>query len=126
VTEATGVLLLDTLGELTAFYAAGDLAFVGGSLVPIGGHNLLEPASLGRPIATGPFNGNGVAVLRLLEGAAAIEIVADAAALGAWLIARIADPAGSVAMGERGRSAIAASRGSLARLLALLDPLVAT
>ena len=50
------ILLLDTLGELLDFYAAGDVAFVGGSLVPIGGHNLLEPAALGLPILTGPNN----------------------------------------------------------------------
>ena len=50
----TEVLLVDTLGELFDFYAAGDVAFVGGSLVPIGGHNLLEPAALGLPILTGP------------------------------------------------------------------------
>ena len=49
------VLLLDTLGELLDFYAAADLAFVGGSLVPVGGHNLLEPAALGVPILTGPY-----------------------------------------------------------------------
>ena len=48
------VLLLDTMGELTAFYAASDAAFVGGSLVPMGGHNLLEPAALGVPVITGP------------------------------------------------------------------------
>ena len=48
------VLLLDSLGELLDFYAAADVAFVGGSLVPVGGHNLLEPAALGVPILTGP------------------------------------------------------------------------
>src|SRR5205085_1377291 len=52
------VLLLDSLGELLDFYAAADVAFVGGSLVPIGGHNLLEPAALGVPILTGPYNSN--------------------------------------------------------------------
>ena len=124
VTAATDVLLLDTLGELTDFYAAGDLAFVGGSLVPIGGHNLLEPAALGKAIATGPFNENGVAALQLLRGAAAVEVVGDAAALATWLLARVADPPGSAAMGERGRVAIGASRGALARLLALIAPLV--
>ena len=48
------VLLLDTLGELLDFYAAADVAFVGGSLVPVGGHNLLEPAALGLPVLSGP------------------------------------------------------------------------
>ena len=53
---AATVLFVDTLGELLDFYAAADVAFVGGSLVPIGGHNLLEPAALGVPIVTGPHN----------------------------------------------------------------------
>ncbi len=50
----TQVLLVDTIGELVALYASADVAFVGGSLVPIGGHNLLEPAALGLPVLTGP------------------------------------------------------------------------
>ena len=60
------VLLLDTLGELLDFYAAADVAFVGGSLVPVGGHNLLEPAALGVPILTGPHNFNSADIARLL------------------------------------------------------------
>ncbi len=50
------MLLVDTLGELLDFYAMGDVAFVGGSLVPVGGHNLLEPAALGLPVLAGPSN----------------------------------------------------------------------
>ena len=65
------VLLLDTMGELTAFYAASDVAFVGGSLVPVGGHNLLEPAALGVPVITGPHTQNGPEIARLLIEAAA-------------------------------------------------------
>ena len=52
------VLLVDSVGELTAFYAAAQVAFVGGSLVPVGGHNLLEPAVLGVPVITGPYTAN--------------------------------------------------------------------
>ncbi len=64
--DGPNVLLLDTLGELLYFYAAADVAFVGGSLAPIGGHNLLEPAALGLPVLTGPNNSNGEDVARLL------------------------------------------------------------
>src|SRR5690606_7097343 len=78
----TEVLLVDTLGELLDFYAAADVAFVGGSLVPIGGHNLLEPAALGVPVLTGPHNFNGQDVARLLVSQGAAEIVADGNALG--------------------------------------------
>src|SRR5207249_375156 len=77
------VLLLDSLGELLDFYAAADVAFVGGSLVPIGGHNLLEPAALGVPILTGPYNSNSEEIARLLIAGGAAEIVRDAATLGA-------------------------------------------
>ena len=73
-------MLLDSLGELLDFYAAADVAFVGGSLVPIGGHNLLEPAALGVPILTGPNNSNSAEVARLLIARGAAEVVHDAAA----------------------------------------------
>ena len=66
------VVLVDTLGELLAFYAAGDVAFVGGSLVPVGGHNLLEPAALGKPTITGPHSFNSPDAARLLERGACI------------------------------------------------------
>ncbi len=54
VARATQVLLGDTMGELLFLYALADIAFVGGSLVPNGGHNLLEPAALGKPVFAGP------------------------------------------------------------------------
>ena len=60
------VVLVDTVGELAALYASADVAFVGGSLVPIGGHNLLEPAALGLPVLTGPHHSNGKDIARLL------------------------------------------------------------
>ena len=60
------VLLVDTVGQLLTFYAAADVAFVGGSLVPVGGHNLLEPAALQLPILTGPNNFNSEDIAKLL------------------------------------------------------------
>ena len=76
-----GVLLLDSLGELLGFYAAADVAFVGGSLVPLGGHNLLEPAAVGIPILTGPHNENSPDIARQLLECGAAEIVRDASEL---------------------------------------------
>ncbi len=121
----TQVLLVDTVGELAALYAAVDVAFVGGSLIPIGGHNLLEPAALGVPVITGPYQSNGreVAQLLLQEGAA-IQ-VADGRELAAGLKRLFADPATRQRMGAAGREAVNANRGSVARLVALIEPLLA-
>ena len=118
------VLLLDSLGELLEFYAAADVAFVGGSLVPIGGHNLLEPAALGLPILTGPHNSNGAEVARLLIARGAAEIVHSAQELGTRVSALLSDPAQRARIGSQGRAAVAVSRGALSKLLALIEPLL--
>jgi 3-deoxy-D-manno-octulosonic-acid transferase len=114
------VLLVDTVGELLSFYAAADVAFVGGSLAPVGGHNLLEPAALGLPVLTGPsdFNGRDSAALLLEAGAA--RRVSDAAELGEAVASLLADGAARLAQGTAGREAVASNRGSVARLLALI------
>ena len=121
VPAAARVLLLDSIGELALFYGAADIAFVGGSLVPIGGHNLLEPAALGVPVLTGPSNENGREILAALSAVGAAEIVTDAAALEARLIALFGDAGRRRRAGEAGRAAIVAQRGSVARLLDLVD-----
>jgi 3-deoxy-D-manno-octulosonic-acid transferase len=122
--EGPSVLLLDTLGELLYFYAAGDVAFVGGSLAPIGGHNLLEPAALGLPILTGPHNANGEDVARLLLDCGAAEIVRDGVELGARVALLLSDPALRAQMGERGRTAVDRNRGALRKLMALIGSLL--
>jgi 3-deoxy-D-manno-octulosonic-acid transferase len=119
------VLLLDTMGELTAFYAASDAAFVGGSLVPVGGHNLLEPASLGVPVITGPHTQNGSEIARLLIEAGGAFEVADGTALAAAAERLLADPALRERMGASARRFVESHRGSLGRLLALIEPLLA-
>jgi 3-deoxy-D-manno-octulosonic-acid transferase len=118
------VLLVDTIGELAALYAAADIAFVGGSLVPIGGHNLLEPAALGVPVLTGPshFNGKDIA-LKLLDQGAALQ-VADADALAAALLRLFSQPDERRRMGDIGKGIVAANRGSVARLLVLIESLL--
>lgn len=124
VTPQTSVLLVDTLGELLLFYAAADVAFVGGSLVPIGGHNLLEPAALACPILTGPHNFNAPDVARLLlERGAAVQ-VASAAELAATLTALEADPPRRHQMGAAALATVEANRGALTRALELIEPLL--
>ena len=119
------ILLVDTVGELTLLYASADVAFVGGSLVPIGGHNLLEPAALGLPVLTGPyqFNSQEIATL-LLQRGAALQ-VADARELAADLRRLLGDAAERQRIGAIGRDIVAANRGSVARLLALMEPWLA-
>jgi len=124
VTPATRVLLLDTLGELIECYAAGDVAFVGGSLVPIGGHNLLEPAALGRAVLAGPYTGNAAGIANLLSDAGALTVVEDARELAARLGALLCNPEARAVAGEKGRAVIEANRGAIRRVLALIEPLV--
>ena len=90
--------------------------------MPIGGHNLLEPAGLGLPVLTGPsyFNGREIAQLLLARGAA-LE-VKGAQDLTAALKRLLADPAARERMGIMGKQIIAANRGSVARLLAIIEP----
>ncbi|MGQ0383062.1 MAG: lipid IV(A) 3-deoxy-D-manno-octulosonic acid transferase [Gammaproteobacteria bacterium] len=118
------VLLGDTMGELMMYYAAADVAFVAGSLVPVGGHNLLEPASLGRAVLTGPHNFNGEDVARRLLEADAARVVADTAALASEVLELLGAPDRRAAMGGAGRAVLDANRGAIDRLLALVDPLL--
>lgn len=120
------VLLVDTLGELLMFYAAADAAFVGGSLVPIGGHNLLEPAALGRPVVVGPhnFNAQDIAQLFLASGAA-IE-VRDAASLAEVVIDLLNEPQRGSAMAAQAASLLESNRGALERLMRLIAPLLSS
>jgi 3-deoxy-D-manno-octulosonic-acid transferase len=115
------VLLVDTVGELATMYAAVDVAFVGGSLVPVGGHNLLEPAALGVPVITGPYQANSKDVAQsLLQSGGALE-VADAAGLAAVVKRLFDDSTERQRMGASGRGVVDANRGSAARVLELVE-----
>lgn len=123
--DDTEIWLLDTLGELRHFYAAADLAFVGGSLVSdVGGHNLLEPAALGVPTLTGPYGYNAPEVTAALVDAGAVEIVQDAAHLAAAVGRLIRDAEERQRRGAFGRQFVQRNRGALERLLAQLAPLI--
>ena len=103
------VLLLATLGELECAYASADVAFVGGTLVPVGGHNLLEPAAAGRPVLFGPSYASAAEMASILLGADGAEVVADAPALAAALIEYFAQPAKRCAAGRAAAAAVAAT-----------------
>jgi len=117
----TAVYLGDTMGELPVFLAAADVAFIGGSLVPTGGHNLLEPAAVGVPVLIGPHSFNFAEITRLLVEREAAVQVADAQALSDWLVRWLGDAAERARIGENGRQAVQRNRGALDRLIQLVD-----
>jgi len=121
---STEVFLLDTMGEVPLFYSASDIAFVGGSLIPVGGHNLLEPAAQGLPIITGPhlFNAHEIAEDFIKIGAC--SVVADSSELTSAVSELLDNPAAAEIMGRKGLTVLEQNRGSLARLLVLLEPLL--
>jgi 3-deoxy-D-manno-octulosonic-acid transferase len=123
-TGAHDVFLVDTLGELQIFYAAADVAFVGGSLVPIGGHNLLEPAVLGLPMLSGPHTHNAQDIAELLAQSGALRIVRSREELAQRVGDCFDDPARARAEGARGQEVIAQSRGAVGRLVEMVLPLL--
>ena len=118
--DSTDLFLVNTMGELKLFYGAADAAFVGGSLVPTGGHNVLEPAGLDVPVLFGPHMFNFEAIARnLIEAGAAVQ-VADKTALAAELLDMLQNEARRRRMGENGRSFVAENRGALDETMGLI------
>ncbi len=116
------VLLGDSMGEMFVYMAASDVAFVGGSLVDVGGHNVLEPAALGLPVLFGPHMYNFVAARQLLlDVQGAIEV--NEASLADTVRVLLGSPARRQQLGEAGRAAVEANRGALQRLLKRLETL---
>ncbi len=117
VSADTPILLGDTMGELMLFYAAADATFVGGSLVPVGGHNLIEPAILGKPVFTGPQLHNFVDISKLLFQVGGAEKITDAQTLASATLSVLENPKKGQEMGEKGRTAILSNTGALAKHL---------
>lgn len=113
--------VIDTLGELLSFYASADVAFVGGSLQAIGGHNVLEPAALSVPAVVGPHTFNFAEITRRLGEAGALCQAPDAEAIAAVLIELLADPDKRLRMGRAGAELVSAERGAVARTMALIE-----
>ncbi|MGO2200204.1 lipid IV(A) 3-deoxy-D-manno-octulosonic acid transferase [Pseudomonas helleri] len=117
VSAQTQVLLGDTMGELLFLYALADSAFVGGSLVANGGHNLLEPAALSKPVLSGPHLFNFLEIAALLRDAGALEEVDDAHALAVAVRRLFELPQDARHMGQAGLNVMLANQGALQRLL---------
>lgn len=116
----TRVLLGDSLGELFAYYAACDVAFVGGSLLPLGGQNLIEAASVGCPVLVGAHTFNFEAATQQAIEVGAAQRVSDADALIKSGLALLADAPTRARMSEAGRAYAARHRGAAARIMQLM------
>ncbi len=116
----TQVFIGDTMGELKLFYAASDVAFVGGSLVPIGGHNILEPASLGTPTLTGPHMFNFEEVTELLLQANALIQVRDELDLAHTVIRLLQNSMLRAELSDNEQQVLERNRGALVKNLELL------
>ena len=119
------VFIGDTMGELPLFYAASDVAFVGGSLVPEGGHNMLEPAALGIPVVFGPYVHDVEEISDRLSEAGAGRRVADQSELGKAVVEYMLDANLRHVAGQRGREFVKENRGALNLVMDLVDELMA-
>ena len=115
------VYLADTMGELLMLFGAADIAFVGGSLVSVGGHNLLEPALWSKPIITGPVLHNFTLIADLLDAADAHRVVRNEVELAELLLQLFGGAALRQQMGERAADVVQAHRGALVKLLTMLE-----
>lgn len=115
------VLLLDSMGELASLLPRADVVFVGGSMNRRGGHNILEPAYFGRPVLTGPHMQNFAAIQEMFLAAGAVRVVERPEELAGAVQELIANGAG---LGEKGREVALSMRGSTARTVDLLHPLL--
>jgi 3-deoxy-D-manno-octulosonic-acid transferase len=116
----TAVWLGDSMGEMPAYYRLADVAFIGGSLLPLGGQNLIEAAACGCPVLIGPHTFNFTQATDDAIAAGAAQRVADAAALVSAVKALLADSASRAAMQDRARCFAGAHRGATARTVALI------
>jgi 3-deoxy-D-manno-octulosonic-acid transferase len=121
---AGGVFLLDTIGELAAVYGLADIAFVGGSLVPHGGHNIIEPALHGVAIVVGNHTENFRDIVSLFQGRDAVRIVGPAE-LPLVLLELLANDAERSALGQRAAETMRSQIGAMARTASELEELMA-
>ena len=120
MTADTRVILGDTMGEMMTFYGASDIAFVGGSLVATGGHNMLEPAALGLPILSGPHVFNFEEISQSLVAAGGMRLVKDSEALAKQTQRLLSDQQAWQQMGENAEKFVSKNRGALNKTLAII------
>lgn len=119
-TASTDIMIGDTMGELLTFYGAADIAFVGGSLVPVGGHNLIEPAAWACPVISGSHLFNFSEVGKLLRDNRALAIADNAEQIAAQVMQWLSDENARRSFGERGKAVADSNRGALEKLCGLI------
>ncbi|MCW8964086.1 MAG: lipid IV(A) 3-deoxy-D-manno-octulosonic acid transferase [Gammaproteobacteria bacterium] len=119
--DVKDIYLVDTLGELTQFFAACDVAYIGGSLVPIGGHNMIEASALGVAVVFGPHLFNFQEISTQLLEADAARIIHDSDALAGVMTELLDDANLRHQLGENGKHFIESNRGALRRLIELVE-----
>ena len=112
--------VVDTIGELEEVYALASLVYVGGSLIPHGGQNMLEPAAQGKPVVYGPNVQNFLQEARLLEGCGAARRLQEVEELGPTIAELLSDPGERASMAEAGVAAVVGQRGATELTLAAL------
>lgn len=122
---ATQCLVIDAMGVMMRYFAAADLAFVGGSLVPVGGHNVLEPAALSKPVVVGPYTFNFEEITRSLIEAGGARRVASTRELGTTVLELLRHPAALAEMGAIAHAVCARERGAVRRTMVMLGRIVA-
>ena len=123
--EPGHILILDTIGDLAGIYALATAAFLGGSLVPAGGHNPLEPARFGVPVIMGPSFENFREIVAMMQASTAIHVLAPGESLAAVLAEALRGSPETRALGSRGREAFLSQSGATERCVRALAPLVA-
>ena len=121
ITDTTRVYLLDTVGELNNWFAGARLVIMGGSFIPRGGHNLLEPAALGIPVVTGPAVFNFREITRLLLDAGACEQVENSAELARVVEHWLGDANERHRVGQCGKQVVEKNRGALQAVLDMVS-----
>lgn len=126
--SSTDIYLADTMGEMLVMMGAADITFMAGSLIgdSVGGHNMLEPAALGKPILTGPSYYNFTDITQQLEAAGALEVCNDANTLGACLSTLLSDKPKQTAMGNAAQTVVKQNQGAVTKTLDTLSQLLAS